>query len=112
MVPDFERIRSCFRSLEYNISIHGFQEMEEDGITIPMLEEAVGGDNPEVIAHYPLDNRGPSCLVLGWLAPTEAIHICIGYGGDRPSVVTVYKPDNRWSEDFRTRRDRYGNESI
>ena len=104
MVPDLGRICDAIRGMAYNISVHGFLEMESDGITVSLLEHAIGADSPEIVEEYTLDNRGPSCLILGWLPSGEGIHVCMGYGGDKPNVVTVYRPDNRWNPDLRTRR--------
>jgi hypothetical protein len=111
MLPDFEYIRTAFRQEVYNISRHGFQELLADNITIKFLEIAIGQDSPEIIEHYPLDRRGPCCLILGWVTPSEPIHVCIGYRGDKPDVIIAYKPDpNIWIEGYRQRRGTYGNE--
>ncbi|KKK76662.1 hypothetical protein LCGC14_2861410, partial [marine sediment metagenome] len=48
----------AFTSGLYNISHHGIIEMDNDGITTELLEEAIGSDQPEVVEDYPEDKRG------------------------------------------------------
>ena len=79
--------------------------MDNDGVTVDVLEHAIGYDTPKVIEDYSADRRGPSCLVLAWITPSEALHSVIGYAGDKAEVITVYRPTlNKWFDDFRRGR--------
>jgi hypothetical protein len=94
------------------VSSHALQEAEEDALSLSDIEEAtLEGD---CIEDYPVDPRGPSCLVLCRLADGRYLHVLWGF--DEPSrqaiLITVYLPDpQRWSEDFRTRRPRNDGEA-
>ncbi len=92
----------------YDITVlHGRIEMDNDGITTELLEEAIGSDKPEVIEDCPKNPRGPSCLILGWTQQQRPITVCIGYKGSKPLVITAYRPDlcpDKWTPDFRSRR--------
>lgn len=58
----------------------------------------------EIIADYPDDPRGHSCLILGFGDNGRALHICCASKEDYLAVITAYLPDeHEWSEDFKTR---------
>ena len=106
MPPKFPALRESFRQGAYNITTHGYEEMESDGITVAVLETAIGGDAPEVIEDYPQDDRAASCLVLGWTGPSEPIHTVIAYWSEAPILITAYRPNLVvWEEDYRTRKE-------
>lgn len=106
MPPDLQALMGYFGRGVYNITTHGYSEMENEGITVSLLEAALVDDEPEVIEDYPNGERGPCCLVLAWTPTQVPLHAVVGYGGDRPDVVTVYSPPDTevWEDDFRTRR--------
>ena len=60
---DIEGIRSRIRTGVYTISFTHTEKLRERMIESADLEEAVFGGS--IIAPYPDDPRGPSCLVLG-----------------------------------------------
>lgn len=104
MPPDLSFFVSNFRQQRYGITTHGYEEMEADRITVALLEEAIGCDTPEIIEDYPLDPRGPSCLVLSWVSPDEAIHTVLAYWSELPILITAYRPNMEvWEGDNRTR---------
>lgn len=105
--PDFTALMASFDEGVYHLTIHGYQEMGHDNITIAALENALGRNAPELIEDYPDDDLGPCCLVLAWFPNNLALHAVIGYGGDYPEIITVYSPPdpNIWEPDFRTRRN-------
>jgi len=106
---DLSRIIASFAGGQYNISVHGIQEMLNDNITTEILEQVLEFDVPEIIEDYPKDPRGASCLILAWAENRQPIHTCIGYGGSMPLVITTYRPDmspHLWEDDYRTRRRR------
>ena len=94
------------RRANYNITKHGYEELDKDGITIAMLEVAIGADNPEVIEDYPNDQRGSSCLIVGWYEADLPLHMCVAVSGTQPEIITAYKPSSlRFRPpDFRRRR--------
>jgi len=106
MPPDLQVLVGHFYRGVYNITTHGYSEMQNDGITVSLLEATLGVDEPEVIEDYPHDQWGPCCLILAWTPTQVPLHAVIGYGGDIPDVITVYSPPDTevWEEDFRTRR--------
>ena len=105
MAADLMAIAESFRNGIYNLRTHAIEEMDNDMVTVDVLERAIGRDSPQVIEDYPSDPRGSSCLVLGWEDEGHAIHTVIGYAGDKPTVVTVYRPaSDRWYDNFSKRR--------
>lgn len=104
---DWPALLASFAQGVYNVTIHGFQEMGRDQITIDTLESTLGRNAPELLEDYPDDYRGPCCLILAWTPNNVPLHAVIGYGGDSPDVVTVYSPPDLviWEPDFRTRRN-------
>ena len=61
-------------------------------------------DRTEVIAEYPEDARGHSCLLLGFGNEGRPIHVVCSPKDDYLAVITAYLPDAReWSDDFKTR---------
>lgn len=110
-MPDLQILAACFRELAYDISLHAYEDMDHDGITEPMLDEAIGGDRPEVVEDNPTDPRGSSCLILAHVR-TEwgeeiPIHVLVGYyrvPPRFPKVITAYLPDSaRWDGGYRKR---------
>ena len=69
------------------------------------LEEALLSG--EIIERYPEDRPYPSCLVFGWLASGNPLHIVCSKGALEPAlrIVTVYEPEDAlWESDYRTRK--------
>lgn len=99
-------IVQCFRDGEYFITRHGYEELDNDEITIDMLERAIGQDSPEIIEDYPDDRRGAACLVSGWFESNDSIHVVVGISSEKPIVITAYKPSNEWfyPPDYKRRR--------
>lgn len=108
MGANLELIVESFANKLYDITTHGSTEMDNDKITTQLLEEAIGSDKPKIMEDYPLNNRGPSCLILGWTTEYKRpIHVCIGYAGSKPEVITAYRPDlspRKWTQGFCKRR--------
>jgi hypothetical protein len=106
MPLDLNAIVECFRVGRYFITTHGYEELDNDNITIEILEKAIGDDSPVIIEDYPQDRRGASCLISGWFEPNQSIHVVVGVTGDEPVVITAYKPNFRvfYPPDYRRRR--------
>ena len=60
--------------------------------------------NGRIIEDYPEDQRGPSCLMLGFDAEMRPIHLVCSAKDEYLAIITAYLPDEgEWSEDFRVR---------
>lgn len=58
-----------------------------------------------IIEQYPDAYPYPACLILGYDADGNAIHVVCGYGLNAIWMVTAYYPDlDEWEEDLKTRR--------
>ena len=65
--------------------------------------------NGEIIERYPDARPYPSCLVLGWLALGDPLHVVCSRGDVEPAlrIVTLYEPEDAlWESDYRTRKVR------
>ena len=65
--------------------------------------------NGEIIERYPDAQPYPSCLVLGWLASGDPLHLVCSRGSVEPAlrVVTLYEPEDAlWESDYKTRKVR------
>jgi len=59
----------------------------------------------EIIEQYPTDYPHPSCLILGYTAAGNALHVVCGSNGVELWLITAYFPDpTEWSADYRQRR--------
>ena len=93
MLSNIDAIAECFRDGKYSLTKHGYEELDNDNITIKKLEDAIGHDSPEIIEDYPNDPRGASCLIQGWFEADLSIHVCVNIVGDIPLVITAYRPN-------------------
>ena len=58
----------------------------------------------EIIEDYPEDQRGHSCLMLGFDESNRAIHVVCSPKDEYLAIITAYLPDkDEWSNDFRLR---------
>ena len=99
---DIEEVRDRVRHEHYEISFHAEKERYAEDITIYDLETAIF--NGEILEDYPEDQRGPSCLILGY-SQDRPIHIVCGYTPAQwIRIITVYLPmPPKWIDD-KTRR--------
>lgn len=105
--PTIRFIREHVRAKQYRLTKHATIARLERGITIAETEYALL--HGEVIEHYPDDQPYPSCLVLGWLASGDPLHIVCSRGLTEPAlrIMTVYEPDDAlWEDDYKTRKNR------
>ena len=59
----------------------------------------------ELVEDYPHDNRGHSCLLLGFGEADRIIHVVCSPKEDYLAVITAYLPNpDQWSPDYRRRR--------
>jgi len=96
-------IRDKVRRRHYELSKHAVDQSIIRDIRVSEMEEAVL--RGEVIEDYPDDERGPSCLVLGFTRSGRALHIQVSYPS-RPvlKVITLYEPDPELWTDSRHRK--------
>ena len=58
----------------------------------------------EVIEDYPGDQRGHSCLLMGFDAQGRAIHVVCSPKSEYLAIITAYLPDeDEWADDLRSR---------
>lgn len=105
---DLVTIAYKFREGDFAIRAHADEEMQNDGVSVEFLVEAIGRDHPKIIEKYQY-----SCLVLGWGSSSEPLHALIALGTvrqiyDTPVLVTVYRPDRdperRWNHEYTKRK--------
>ncbi len=74
---EIEILKKCCASGSFRITDHGFEEMENDNIS---LEDIILATlNGEIIEDYPEDFPLPSCLVFGKNSKNEFIHTVWAY---------------------------------
>jgi len=106
--PSMRFIREHVRARQYRLTRHATIVRLERGIGISELEHALLSG--EVIEQYPDDQPYPSCLVLGWIASGDPLHVVCSRGDREPAlrIVTLYEPDDAlWEQDYRTRKVRH-----
>ena len=104
-LPSLRFIREHLQNDLYRLTKHATIVRLQRGITIAELKQALM--HGEIIEQYPDGRPYPSCLVLGWLASGDPIHIVCSRGEVEPAlrIVTVYEPgDDRWESDYKTRK--------
>lgn len=98
---DIKEIKEGIKDGEYEISYHAEKERYTEDISISDIEAAIF--NGEILVDYPDDQRGPSCLVLGY-SKDRPIHIVCGYTSIKQiRIITVYLPKQPKWVDERTR---------
>lgn len=103
---DAERIRRLVVQGKYEYSKHAERERELDMIYTWELEDAL--KSCDIIENYPDDQRGTSCLALGFCGSRPIHAVCtIKTDPEELFLITVYDPSKRpdkWAEDYRKRR--------
>jgi hypothetical protein len=98
-------IRSQIRARRYRLTKHATIARLERGIKISDIERALL--NGEIIEQYPDSEPYPSCLIMGWLASGDPLHVVCSRGEMEPAlrIVTVYEPEDAlWERDYKTRK--------
>ncbi len=106
MAADIGELINMVRKYDFDITVHAYQEMLNDDISIEMLVSAIAYDEARICEDYENDERGASCLVLGYNYEDVPMHFVMAYHTIRPIVITAYKNPNTdtWEEDLCTRR--------
>lgn len=96
-------IQERVRKKDYRVTLHAEKERDADKITKREIEEAILSKKTEIIEDYPDDPRGESCLVLGFTAEGEPIHIVCGVSSPI-IIITMYRPDPELWIEWRKRK--------
>jgi len=83
----------------------GHQALQREQPSLIQIIFGLCDDVPQIIARYPEDPRGRSCLVRCIMESGRVLHICTGYPPNN-WVITVYWPDltpNEWDSDYMKR---------
>ena len=83
---------------------HAIRQMSRPERMISRLDIRAVIFEGEVIEDYPDDQRGHSCLMLGFDAVDRPIHLVCSPKNEYLAIITAYLPyEDEWSEDFRSR---------
>ena len=85
-----EVIKRKIKDENYFFSKHGDDERKNDNLTISEVEEAIL--NGQILESYDDDQRGKSCLVVGFTSLGKPIHIVCGTSNEVLVIITVYIP--------------------
>jgi hypothetical protein len=84
---------------------HAVQQMSRPERMISPAEVRQVGHTGEVIADYPEDARGHSCLLLGQGTGDRPLHVVCAPKPEYLAIITAYLPhSNQWEDDWRTRK--------
>jgi hypothetical protein len=84
---------------------HAIRQMSRPERMLPPGDVAAVVMTGEIIEDYPEDVRGHSCLMLGFDAGGNPLHVVCAPKVDYLAVITAYRPDpTQWSPDWRTRQ--------
>ena len=96
-------IREKIARGQFEFSQHAVDQSIVRHISVQELREAIAIG--EVIADYPDDKYGPSCLVFGVTFARRPLHIqCSSPSRPLVKIITLYEPDPRRWVDFKVRR--------
>ena len=114
---DLGLLQQAVRNRHMLVGPHALSEAAADQVTIQEIWDGVMSPSAEVIEDYPMDPRGPSCLIY-CLSNRIAEHVVVAY----PSVpaastlglpaiafmITCYRPGgpkyaSKWSADCKRR---------
>ena len=102
----FRRILELIESKKVKISMHGYDELAEDGILVKDVLANV--KDAIVLEDYPDYPKGHCMLVLQKDKEGMPIHVVWGIPKNENSpavLVTAYRPDQQyWTNDFKERK--------
>lgn len=91
---------------QVRVGAHGWKGLHDDGLDIDDVRAGIVA-NGVMIEDYPDDVRGPSALLLSFLADGSPVHSVWAWHdpSDAPFLITIYRPSaSKWLSEFRTRR--------
>lgn len=98
-----DEIKEKVAKEKYYISFAHTEKLRRRKISTKDIEEAIS--NGDIVENYPLDLRGPSCLISGFNLKGKSLHIVCGKIEEKIIIVTVYEPSSdEWEDDLKTRR--------
>lgn len=101
-IPTVDEIQHCISSGAYRITLHAATRITLRHITVKDVESAILSDRAEIIETYPTEPRGPSLLMLGFVANTSPLHIQCTYP-PLMAIITVYEPRSEEWRNWRVR---------
>jgi hypothetical protein len=102
---NIDEVKRKVRNNGYEYTLHAEIERKADDLTFYQIEEAIL--NGDILECCPDDDRGESCLLVGF-SENIPIHIICGRRGDKIVIVTVYVPKPPKFVDPWTRSREYG----
>jgi hypothetical protein len=112
---DFEALKNAIGQGRRLVTVHAGLELDADGLDAFEVWASIQSSQAEMLEDYSDDPRGPSCLMLSFVAG-DPVHTVIAYPAKRhaakqqlPEVavmITAYRPDrgsHQWSADYRKR---------
>ena len=106
MSKTLRRVQQLVAKEEVRISVHGYNELADDGILATGVIAGVA--EGVAVEDYPDYGKGPCVLVLQRDVAGKPVHAVWGIPGGAagPAVlVTAYRPDpKRWTDDFLRRK--------
>lgn len=96
---DLKNLKVAIESDNFRITIHAFQELDADKITVDELISSF--ENAEIIEDYLGSKPLPCCLVLSFTDKNYPVHSVWAYNENSKSatLVTVYSPNPaKWVE--------------
>lgn len=100
------RVRQLVTSGKWRPTTHALLRLNSRNILLRDVIDGLG--SAVVVEDYPLDQRGPSVLILSFDASGLPLHAQWGIplnNSDIANLVTIYSPDPaQWRKDWLTRR--------
>lgn len=102
-----EQLKDKIRAGKYSIAFTHTDKLRRRRISAADIERCV--DNGILIEDYPSDQRGASCLILGFVGGRPLHVVCGRLDSEDILVITAYEPDaDEWESDQRTRKRKIG----
>lgn len=102
---NLELIRKLCSEKKLRWTNHIFLRLVQRNISMEDVQNAILSG--EIIEDYPDDYPFPSCLILGYRAPRDVIHVVCAPddSGEELWLITAYVPQKeKWMSDLKTRR--------
>ena len=102
---DIDTLKQMNEPQQIALTKHAKERLTERNITI---DDVVNGiETGEIIKQYEDDKPLPSCLILGFSADNNYIHIVASHDKEYIYLITAYYPNSeQWEADFKTRKGR------
>lgn len=102
---DIETLKKMNKPEKIAITKHAKERLAERNITVADIVKGI--ETGEIIKQYEDDKPLPSCLILGYSANNNYIHIVASNDEEYIYLITAYYPDSeQWEDDFKTRKGR------